>query len=101
MFDLTSRQKLNRGYSDGLARAMEIVVSPLLLGLLGRLFDGWLGTSPVLMIAFGSFGAAGIAVKLWVGYDREMRDHEAQLPGARPRSTGPGPATAEPEGGPA
>jgi hypothetical protein len=79
---------------------MEIVVSPLLLGFLGRLVDGWLGTSPVLMIAFGAFGAAGIAAKLWVGYDREMRGHEAQLPGARPRPTA-GPGSAEPEGGPA
>ena len=84
MFDLTARQKLNRGYSDGLARAMEIVVSPLLMGFLGRLVDGWLGTGPWFMIAFGAFGAAGVIAKLWVGYDRDMRRHEAALPGRRP-----------------
>ena len=83
MFDLTARQKLNRGYSDGLSRALEIVVTPLLLGFLGRLADGWLGTEPFLMIALGAFGATGIVVKLWLGYDREMRQHEAELPGAR------------------
>jgi len=88
VFDLTARQKLNRGYSDGLARALEIVVTPLLLGFLGRVVDGWLGTEPFLMIAFGSFGAAGIVVKLWLGYDREMRKHEAALPGARPPKEG-------------
>jgi hypothetical protein len=35
------------------------------------------------MLALGAFGAAGIVVKLWLGYDREMRKHEAELPGAR------------------
>lgn len=84
MFDLTSRQKLNRGYSDGLARAVEIVVSPLLMGFLGRLVDGWLGTEPLFMIGLGAFGAAGVVAKLWIGYDRDMRRHEAQLPGRRP-----------------
>jgi Flp pilus assembly protein TadB len=83
VFDLTTRQKLNRGYSDGLARALEIVVTPLLLGFLGRVVDGWLGTRPLFMLALGTFGAAGIVVKLWLGYDREMRKHEAELPGAR------------------
>lgn len=94
MFDLTARQKLNRGYSDGLARALEIVVTPLLLGFLGRVADGWLGTEPFLMIAFGAFGAAGIIVKLWLGYDREMRKHEAALPGARPKEGSPKEGTA-------
>ena len=84
MFDLTAKQKLNRGYSDGLARAMEIVVSPLLLGLLGRVVDGWLGTNPWCTVTFGLFGAAGVFARLWVGYDRDMRSHEAKLPGARP-----------------
>jgi F0F1-type ATP synthase assembly protein I len=86
VFDLTSRQKLNRGYSDGLSRAMEIVVTPLLMGFLGSLLDGWLGTRPLFMIGLGAFGAAGIIAKMWIGYDREMRKHEAKLPGARGQS---------------
>ena len=85
MFDLTARQKLNRGYSDGLSRALEIVMTPLLMGFFGRLIDGWLGTSPVFMLALGTFGAAGIIARMWLGYDREMRKHEAALPGARGR----------------
>jgi F0F1-type ATP synthase assembly protein I len=86
VFDLTSRQKLNRGYSDGLSRAMEIVVSPLLLGFLGSLIDGWLGTRPAFMLGLGIFGAVGVITKLWLGYDKEMRKHEANLPGARGQS---------------
>ena len=83
MFDLTARQKLNRGYSDGLSRALEIVITPLLMGFVGRLIDGWLGTEPVFMLVLGIFGAAGIIARMWLGYDREMRKHEAELPGAR------------------
>lgn len=83
MFDLTARQKLNRGYSDGLSRAMEIVLTPLLMGFFGSLVDGWLDTRPWFMIGFGAFGAAGIIARMWIGYDREMRKHEAKLPGAR------------------
>jgi hypothetical protein len=84
VFDLTARQKLNRGYSDGLSRALEIVVTPLLLGFLGHLIDGGLGTSPGFTLGLGIFGVCGIVAKMWLGYDREMRKHEAQLPGTRP-----------------
>jgi hypothetical protein len=84
MFDLTAKQKLNRGYSDGLARALEIVVTPLLFGFLGSLLDDWLGTAPLFMIGLGAFAVAGLFVKFWIGYDREMRKHEAKIPGAAP-----------------
>jgi F0F1-type ATP synthase assembly protein I len=87
VFDLAAKRQLNRGYSDGLSRAIEIVVTPLLFGLLGHLLDAWLGTEPVLMIVVGAFGVVGLFVKLWLGYDRSMREHEAQLPGASAASS--------------
>jgi len=89
MFDLAARQKLNRGYNDGLARALEIVVTPLLFGLGGRLVDGWLGTEPWFMIGFGAFAVAGLFARMWVAYDREMRAHEKRLPGGRAREVSP------------
>jgi F0F1-type ATP synthase assembly protein I len=82
MFDLAARQKLNRGYHDGLARAIEIVVTPLLFGLLGRVIDGWLGTEPWFMIGFGAFAVAGLFARMWVKYDREMKSHEQRLRGS-------------------
>jgi F0F1-type ATP synthase assembly protein I len=85
MFDLAAKQKLNRGYNDGLARALEIVVTPLLFGLLGRLVDAWLGTDPWFMIGLGAFAVAGLFARMWVAYDREMKAHEKRLPGARGR----------------
>jgi F0F1-type ATP synthase assembly protein I len=84
--DVRAKQQLNRGYSDGMARGMEVVVAPLLLGALGWLLDGWLGTDPFLAIGFGLFGAAGIFVKLKVGYDRQMDEVEAGKPWTRTRA---------------
>lgn len=82
MFDLAARRQLNRGYSDGLSRALEIVLTPLLFGFVGRLVDGWLGTVPWLMIGFGAFAVSGMFVRFWLAYDREMRVHEAKIPKA-------------------
>jgi hypothetical protein len=87
VFDLASRRQLNRGYSDGLSRAVEIVATPLLFGYLGYLLDGWAGIRPVLTIVLATVGVSGIFAKLWLGYDREMREHEAGAVWARPRQT--------------
>lgn len=83
MFDLRAKQQLNRGYSDGMARGMEIVLTPLLMGGFGLLLDGWLGTGRILAIAFGVLGVSGIFVKLKVGYDRQMAEVQAGKPWAR------------------
>jgi F0F1-type ATP synthase assembly protein I len=83
VFDLAARRQLNRGYSDGLSRALEIVVTPLLFGFLGRLVDNWLGTAPWFMIGLGAFAVTGMFVRFWLGYDREMQAHEANIPKAK------------------
>ena len=51
-----------------MTRAVEIVVAPLLMGLVG-----WL---------LGLYGVVGVFVRLWFAYDREMKAEEAKLPGA-------------------
>lgn len=83
MFDLQAKQQLNRGYSDGMARGMELVLTPLVLGAIGWLLDGWLGTGHVLAVTFGVFGVVGIFVKMKLGYDRQMADVEAGKPWTR------------------
>ena len=80
MFDLTAKREMNHGYSDGLARGMEIVLTPLLMGGLGWLLDGWLGTGRVLAVTFGILGIIGIFTKLKIGYDRDMVSAEAGKP---------------------
>jgi F0F1-type ATP synthase assembly protein I len=79
-FDVRAKQQLNRGYSDGLARGMEIMLTPLIFGGIGWLLDGWLGTAPFLAVGLGLFGAAGIFVKMKLGYDRQMTEAEAGKP---------------------
>lgn len=83
MFDVRAKQQLNRGYSDGLARGIELVVTPLLCGAIGWLLDAWFGTDPFLTIGFGLFGVAGIFVKLKVGYDKQMVEAESGKPWTR------------------
>jgi F0F1-type ATP synthase assembly protein I len=87
VFDLATRRKINKGFNDGFTRAVEIVVTPVLLGFVGAFVDGRLGTRPAFTIGLAAFGVCGIFVKLWLGYDREMKLEEARIPGAR-RSTG-------------
>jgi hypothetical protein len=89
VFDLAAKRQLNRGYSDGLSRALEIVVTPLLFGFVGYLVDNWSGTSPGFMIGLGAFAVAGLFVRFWLGYDREMREHEAKLPRSGSTSAAP------------
>ncbi len=78
MSDLAAQRQINRGYDDGLARAIEFVLTPLFLGAIGFGLDSWLGTRPLLTIGLGVLGVVGTFVKLWLGYDREMRSHEAE-----------------------
>lgn len=93
MFDLATRRKINKGFSDGFTRAVEIVVTPALLGVLGAAVDSWLGTRPAFTLALAVFGVAGIVAKLWLGYDREMKLEEARVPArggtARPANAAP------------
>lgn len=77
MSDLAARRQINRGYDDGWSRALEIVLTPLAMGGIGFLLDAWLGTRPALTLGLGILGVVGIFVKMWLGYDREMREHEA------------------------
>jgi F0F1-type ATP synthase assembly protein I len=81
--DFRVNQQLNRGYSDGLARGIEVVLTPLLFGAFGWLLDSWLGTDPFLAIIFGTFGVIGIFAKLKLGYDRQMTEQEAGKPWTR------------------
>ena len=88
MFDQRAKQQLNRGYSDGMARGMELVLSMLLLGAFGWLLDSWLDTGKIFTILFGFLGVAGAFAKLKLGYDRQMTVEEAGKPWTKGRSDG-------------
>jgi hypothetical protein len=88
--DLVARRQLNRGYNDGMARAIEVVATPLVFGGVGLLVDGWAGTRPLFTLVLATVGVVGIFVKMWLGYDREMRDHESKAAWTREPLVMPG-----------
>ena len=77
MSGLHEKRELNRGFGDGMSRAFELAVTPIVFGLLGWGLDSLLGTAPVLAIGLALFAIAGQFARLWYGYDAEMREHEA------------------------
>lgn len=80
---MRARQQLNRGYSDGNARGLEIALTPIVFGGIGWFLDGQLGTDPWLAISFGTFAVAGVFTKLKLGYDRAMAVEEEGKPWTR------------------
>jgi len=87
--DLKDRQHLYNGFGNGLARAIEMVVTPLLFGFIGHFVDVWLGTNPAFTILLVLFALAGMGVKMYYGYETEMKAHEAAGPWARGRNGKP------------
>ena len=63
----------------------ELVLSPLLLALVGLWLDRTIGTTPLLVILFAVVGFAGACIKIYVQYDAEMAEHEANGPWVRRR----------------
>ncbi|MCU1354601.1 MAG: hypothetical protein JWM89_19 [Acidimicrobiales bacterium] len=66
----------NRGYGEAMGRGLELALTLLVMVGLGLLVDHLAGTSPLFVIVFSVLGFAGISVKLYLGYDLEMRKHD-------------------------
>jgi F0F1-type ATP synthase assembly protein I len=81
--DLTARRETNKGLGDGLALAFELALTPTIFGVIGYLLDRWLGIVPVLTIVLGLFAMVGMFVRMWFGYDLQMREQERLLAAKR------------------
>ncbi len=68
-----------QGLDDGLSRAIELVVTPLVFAAIGWVLDGLIGIRPALTITLGVWALIGVAVSTWYTYDAEMRRHETAL----------------------
>lgn len=68
---------------------MDLALTPVVFGLIGWLIDRVMGTSPVFTIAVAAVGVAGTAVKIKLGYDKDMAafDNDAAT---RPRQVAAG-----------
>lgn len=87
--DLRDKRDLYNGFGDTLARAVEIVVTPMLFGLGGRLLDGWLGTGVVFTVLLAVLALAGTSIRMYYGYEVAMKAHEANAPWAKLPRQGP------------
>jgi hypothetical protein len=84
------KRKLANGFGQGLTRAFELALVPLLFGLGGYAVDRWLGTRFLFATLLALFALVGTGVKLYYGYAREMEQLEADAPWRRqPRPGAP------------
>lgn len=82
--DSRERRDLYNGFGNTLARAFELVVTPLLFGLVGVLVDRRTGTGPLFALLLGAFAVLGMGVRSYYGYEAAMREHSRGSPWARP-----------------
>jgi hypothetical protein len=80
------------GFGSAMGTATEIALLPAVFGALGWFIDGRLGTQPVFLVALLVFAFAGMLVRAWLGYDKDMREQErglyTRLGARRPRDEG-------------
>lgn len=72
-----------QGLDDANVRAIQLVVTPLLMALLGAFLDHRFGTRPVLAIALGVLGLFGECVRAYVSYQEKMKKAEEGKPWAK------------------
>lgn len=72
-------------HDDGLVRAVELVVTPMLFAGAGWLLDRWLGTMPILTVVFGVLALAGKVLAEWYRYGAQMDHHAEALAAERPQ----------------
>ena len=78
----TPTGELYNGAGEGMSRAMELALTPAIIGGLGYLLDRWLGLVPVLTIVFFLIAMVGLVARLWYSYDAQMKLHEQAGPWA-------------------
>ena len=83
VFDLSTKRELNQGFGNSLSVAVELVVSPLLMALLGWAIDGWLGTGPAFTVGFFVFTLGYIVWKQHTIYQQSMSRQERELLGPK------------------
>jgi F0F1-type ATP synthase assembly protein I len=82
--DLQAKRETYKGFGNAYNRAFEMVVGPVLFGLLGWVVDGFAGTSPVFAVALGGFGFVGVMAKAYLRYVAEMKAHDERMFGTTP-----------------
>lgn len=84
-------QATSKGYGDAMGRGLELALTLVVFGGIGWLIDHLADTSPIFTLLFSVVGFAGIGVKLYLGYDLEMRQHDQGATWSRPSRDGEAP----------
>ena len=79
VFDLSAKRELNNGFGNSLSTAVELVVSPLLMAVIGWRLDVWLGTSPVFTVFLFAFTLAYVVWKQHALYSAKMDQQQRDL----------------------
>ena len=74
----------SNGSEDGLAKAVEIVMTPAIFAAVGFGLDRWWGTGPWLALSFGTVAFIVKLVVEWYRYAERMQVHEQELASSRP-----------------
>ncbi len=74
----------NNGSEDGLAKAIEIVVTPAIFAAAGFGLDRWWGTGPWLALGFGMTAFMVKLIVEWYRYVERMQMHEQEMAASRP-----------------
>jgi F0F1-type ATP synthase assembly protein I len=82
---MEDRRETYNGFGDALARAVELVATPLLFGLLGYVLDRVLGTRPLLTVVLSVAAVVGMFLRMYYGYATAMDAHARRLPAGRDR----------------
>lgn len=68
--------QLSRGYGTANNRGLELALTVVFMTAIGFGLDRLFGTTPLFTIVSSVTGFVGISIKLWLGYDLEMKAHE-------------------------
>jgi F0F1-type ATP synthase assembly protein I len=92
--DLADRRQMNRGMGDALAKAFELMATPLLFGAAGWFLDRWLQTMPLFTLVLALLAVIGKLLAMWYRYVAKMEQLEAELPSRAPASVAAAPWSA-------
>jgi F0F1-type ATP synthase assembly protein I len=74
--DQRDRRQTWTGFSDALARGIELVATPLLFALGGWYLDRWAGTRPLFTLVLFLLAVAGMSARMYYGYMAAMQEHD-------------------------
>ena len=80
-----NRRRPQGGFGDGFTQAVELVLGPVLFGLLGWAIDNKLGTSPVFTVLLATFGIVAATVTLYFRYKLAVAQEDEGKPWNRRR----------------